>query len=108
MLPNSDRAIVDINKLQGYCLDPRHSTGRDKARVFATYGIRAVHAGELRAAILSAVRVADAKLGIWDNYGQRYVVDFDLAWETRIVRIRTSWIILIHEDVPRLTSCFVL
>jgi hypothetical protein len=33
-LPNGDRAIIPIAKLLGYCLNPNHSKGKHKARVF--------------------------------------------------------------------------
>jgi hypothetical protein len=33
-LPYGDRAILDIRKIEGYCLDPAHPRGRHKARVF--------------------------------------------------------------------------
>jgi hypothetical protein len=41
-------------------------------------------------------------------YGQRYVVDFDLVRHDRTIRIRSSWIVRIGEDLPRLTTCYVL
>ncbi len=34
-LPNGERAVVDIIKLQDYCLNPAHPRGQHKARVFA-------------------------------------------------------------------------
>lgn len=34
-IPNAARAIVDIEKLRDYCLNPEHPRGRHKARVFA-------------------------------------------------------------------------
>jgi hypothetical protein len=33
-LPNPEQAIIDEEKLSGYCLNPRHSDGQHKARVF--------------------------------------------------------------------------
>jgi hypothetical protein len=33
-LPHSDRAILDIRKIEDYCLSPVHPRGRHKARVF--------------------------------------------------------------------------
>ena len=107
-LPNGERAIVDIRKLHGYCLDPAHSHGRNKARVFASVGIRQADAEELRIALLAAASKAEAQLGIANPYGQRYIVDFDLVRPDRTVRIRSSWIVRIGEDLPRLTSCYVL
>lgn len=107
-LPNGERAIVDSRKLQGYCLNPHHSRGRNKARVLASVGIGQVEAEVLRQALLSAARGAEALPGVASPYGQRYAVDFDLVRQSRTVRVRSTWIVLIGEDLPRLTSCYVL
>ena len=107
-LPNGDRAIADARKLQEYCLNTDHPRGRNKARVFASVGIRLSEAEELREAILSAVVNSEARPGSATPYGLRYVVDFDLVRHGRAVTIRSTWIVRIGEDFPRLTSCYVL
>jgi len=107
-LPNGERAVVDIRKLQEYCLDSRHPRGRNKARVFASVGIRETDADELRIHLLAAASNAEARPGVANPYGQRYVVDFDLIRNGRTIRIRSSWIVRIGEDLPWLTSCYVL
>ena len=33
-LPNPEQAIIDSQKLSGYCLNPEHPDGQHKARVF--------------------------------------------------------------------------
>ena len=33
-LPHPDKAFLDRQKLESYCLDPTHPRGRHKARVF--------------------------------------------------------------------------
>lgn len=107
-LPNGERAIVDIRKLRAYCLNPHHTRGRNKARVFASVGIRESDAEELRAALFQAAINVEARLGMFNSYGQRYVIDFDLVRQSRTLRIRSTWIILTGQDLPRLTSCYVL
>ena len=107
-LPNGVRAIVDIQKLRGYCLNPHHTRGRNKARVFAAAGIREDDAEELRAALLWAAANAEARLGVMDLYGQRYSIDFELMRHDRAVKIRSTWIVLNGQDLPRLTTCYVL
>ena len=107
-LPNGERAVVDIEKLRGYCLNPRHPRGRHKARVFASVGIRETDAEELRTALLRAARDAEAQASVFDAYGQRYIVDLELVRQGRTVRIRSTWIVLTGQDLPRLTSCYVL
>ena len=107
-LPNGERAIVDIRKLLDYCLNPLHPRGRNKARVFASFGIRDTDAEELRDALISAARDEEARPGDANPYGQRYVVDFDLVRQGKTMKIRSTWIVRVDEDLPRLTSCYVL
>jgi len=106
-LPNGERAIVEIRKLEEYCLNSQRPRGRNKARVFASVGIRETDAEELRRNLLAAASHTEARLGVANPHGQRYVVDFDLVRHDRIIRIRSSWIVRIGEDLPRLTSCYV-
>lgn len=107
-LPNADRAVVEIEKLRDYCLNFDHPRGRHKARVFAaSLGLTADHADELREHLLQVVLTADATTTEHDDYGQRFVVDFDLAGPRGSARVRSSWIVREQEDFPRLTSCYV-
>ncbi|HXK02578.1 MAG TPA: hypothetical protein VMS37_09270 [Verrucomicrobiae bacterium] len=107
-LPNGAGAIVDIRKLTEYCLNPRHLRGRNKARVFAAVGITVSDAEELRLALLEAARNGAAEPGPTTEYGQRYVVDFELMRRGRLIRLRSAWIVRIGENSPYLTTCFVL
>jgi hypothetical protein len=107
-LPNGKRAIVDRRKLQEYCLNPQHPRGRNKARVFASVGIRQADVEVLRTALVAAAGSAEAQLGVANPYGQRYIVDFDLVCQARTVKLRSTWIVRIGEHLPRLTSCYVL
>lgn len=108
-LPNAARAAVDIEKLRDYCLSESHSRGKHKARVFETVlGLTANDVYELRDAILSAVQTEEAAAGERDEYGQRYIVDFPMKRQGHEAIVRSAWIIRRGEDVPRLTSCYVL
>lgn len=108
-LPNAARAIVDIEKLRDYCLSENHPRGKHKARVFATtLGLMATDVFELREAVLSAVQVEESIAGERDEYGQRYIVDFFMRRQGREAVVRSAWIVRRGEDVPRLTSCYVL
>ncbi|NTW04182.1 MAG: hypothetical protein HGA19_23425 [Oscillochloris sp.] len=109
IIPNADRAIVDIRKLQDYCLSPAHPRGRHKARVFAAVlGITTDQVILLRDELLRAVQEHDAMLDQQDAFGQRYVLDFHLQGSGGSAIVRSSWIIRTGEDFPRLTSCYVL
>lgn len=48
-LPNGKQTVIPMSKLIGYCLNPEHSSGKHKARVFASaLGITSENADELR------------------------------------------------------------
>jgi hypothetical protein len=49
-----------------------------------------------------------AVLGMRNTYGQRYIVDFEMTTTVGTAVVRSTWIMLTGEDVPRLTSCYVL
>jgi len=108
-IPNSEYAVVSIEKLIDYCLNMDHPRGCHKARVFATaLGITKNEAEQLRTAMLDACRNYEAILSKKDEYGQRYILDFPMKGTEGLVWIRSLWIICKHEIVSRLTSCFVL
>jgi hypothetical protein len=108
-LPNADRAVVDIEKLRDYCLNPNHRRGCHKARVFeASLGLTREHAEDLRKGLLAAVLTNNALPLLHDEYGKRFVVDFKATGPFGDAMVRSSWIIRRGEDFPRLTSCYVL
>jgi ribosomal protein L16/L10AE len=56
-LPDGDRGIVDVRKLEDYCLSPEHPRGRHKARVFLeALGLTRNDANWLRSMLLEAAR----------------------------------------------------
>lgn len=108
-LPNAEHAMVDIVKLRDYSLNQSHPRGRHKARVFlAALDLKAADADELVAVLLESARVGDAIRGASDEFGTRYIVDFEMVRATRRARVRSSWIVRTDDGLPRLTSCYVL
>jgi hypothetical protein len=60
-LPNAERAILQLRKLEDYCLDPEHPRGRHKARVFrSTLGLEHRDSRWLREVLLDGARTIDA------------------------------------------------
>jgi hypothetical protein len=108
LVPNTERAIVDIRKLRDYCLNPLHDEGKHKARLFAAIGITVNEAKELQTILLQVIKTAEARLGRRDSYGQRYIVDFPLNWRGKETLIRSGWIIEHGMETPRLTTCYPL
>lgn len=108
-LPNGGASLVEIEKLRGYCLNLAHPRGRHKARVFQSLlGMTAAHAEELRAALIDSALNENATLGTSDLYGTRYVIDFELRRGERAAEIRSCWIVLRGETVPRFVTCYIL
>jgi len=108
-LPNAELALIDLNKLRNYSLNPQHRRGKDKARLFtAILGLTQDDALILQALIKKALCHHDAILGSIDEYGQRYVVDFSVTRNQNTATVRTIWIIRIAEDFPRLVSCYIV
>ena len=109
LIPNSENAIVDIRKLRDYCLNKEHRTGKHKARLFLSIlDISAENADELRTILLQVVQTREANLGRCDSFGKRYILDFTLEWQNKSAIIRSSWIIEVNSQVPKLTSCYPL
>lgn len=106
-MPGGDAAIVDPEKLTGYCLNPDHPRGKHKARVFATLGFTVENADVLRTALLKAAATADAQVAAPDQFGARYVIEFEIEGPRGSGAIRSTWIVRRGETSPRLTSCFV-
>ena len=108
LVPNAERAVVDICKLRDYCLNPLHDEGKHKARLFAAIGITANEAEELQTILLQVIKTTEARLGRRDSYGQRYIVDFPLNWRGKESMIRSGWIIEHGMETPRVTTCYPL
>ncbi|MEO8230720.1 MAG: DUF6883 domain-containing protein [Ignavibacteriota bacterium] len=107
-LPNSAKAIVDIKKLEGYCLNPYHQRGKHKARVFRNaIGFIKKDAKLLQNKLLDAVINNEAIEINADNFGTRYYIDFQIVNGNKKAMIRSIWILKSEEKFPRLITCYV-
>lgn len=109
LLPNAALANVDIRKLQDYCLNLFHDEGKHKALLFfSILDMTAEDASVLKEKILEAIKTHPAQLSLKDRYGQRYSVDFIMAWNQNKAIVRTGWIIEHQHNIPRLVTCYPL
>lgn len=100
---------METRKLRDYCLSPEHPRGRHKARVFASaLGLTVDDSQELRRALLAAALSEEALVAEEDEYGQRYMLDFEMSTEMGSAVVRSGWMVRSGEDFPRFTSCWVL
>ena len=108
-LPNPEKAIIDNQKLTGYCLNLNHADGKHKARVFkSALNLDINNVDELKAALIKAVKNNDAVPGTRNQYGQKYFIDFPLTRGERTATIHSVWIVKNQEDFPRLVTCYIL
>jgi hypothetical protein len=106
-LPNGERALIPIEKLTAYCLNPDHPRGKDKARVFASVlGITQDRAYELADLVRHAAREGDVTKEATTVWGQYYRVDWVMPSRLDVV-LRTIWEIAPGEEIPRLVSVFI-
>jgi len=107
-LPNSHKAVVEIEKLRDYSLNPDHLVGKHKARVFrAALGITLEEAEWLRERALEIAVVGDVRLGAQSVFGDKYIIDALIEREGVSAIVRFCWIIEFGTNFPRLTSCYV-
>lgn len=108
-LPNAHLAIVPIEKLRDYSLNPESVEGRHKARVFlAALGLRRGDAEWLQSAILVEVVNASCRPGPSTSHGTKYVVDMRLSRDGKSALVRTAWLIRLGQEASRLVTAFVL
>ena len=62
----------------------------------------------LQKQLLEAARQEEVSPGENDQYGQRYMLDFEAQGPSGQAQIRSSWIVRTGEDFPRLVTCYVL
>ena len=107
-LSNGNRAIIDRRKITDYCLSLDHDDGSHKARLFqAVVGLNQSNSTLLFDALRGAAATGDAAPGKVDEYGHRYVIDFEFEGPRGTTVIRSVWIVKAGEEVPRLVTCYI-
>src|ERR1700756_360288 len=101
VLPNSDGAILDMRKIEDYCLNPSHPRGRHKARVFReALDLQRNDASWLRDGLLEAARSGEAFRDGEDAWGTHWRLDATVRRQGKSLVVRTIWIVRIGERVP--------
>ncbi|RZS53020.1 DUF6883 domain-containing protein [Sphaerotilus mobilis] len=106
-LPNFQGAVIPLEKLFDYALNPSHPRGGPKSRVFASaLGYTRENWRELVDAILEALpdhpAVERTRAG-----GREFAVDLLLTGPGGRAMVRTGWMIDEGHDMPRLTTLYV-
>ena len=106
-LPNGNRAEISRQKLIGYCLNSNHSSGKHKAKVFASaLGITADNVDDLYHLIQAAAIEGEVIQQNTTEFGQQFKVDWMIP-NTNQIKLRTIWEINTTNSNPRLISAFI-
>jgi hypothetical protein len=109
VLKNADVAIIDARKFLRYCLDPHSRHGRHKARLFeVVLGFDLSNYLGLIASIREGISRTPAEYQGETAHGHRWRVDLLITGPGGRATVRTAWIYEKGNDVPRLTTAYVL
>ena len=107
-LPCAESASIPEEKLREYCLNFEHEHGQHKAFLFSKLlGISEDNVGELRAILESATMNDDVIRIKPTEHGVIYYVDSVVIRGERNFILRSLWIILSGEIIPRFVSCYL-
>jgi hypothetical protein len=107
-LPNCEKAVLDLRKIEHYCLDPDHPRGRHKARVLRqALGLSRDDAEWFRNALLEAVKDTDGTIHREDSLGTQWRADVSITRQGRRAVVRTVWLVRAGEDFPRFVTCWI-
>ena len=108
-LPNPDQAVLDIRKIEDYCLNPLHLRGRHKARVFRdALDLQRSDAAWLRGVLLEAAHSCEASRLATDQWGTHWRLDATIRRQDKRAVVRTVWIVRAGESLPTFVTCWVL
>ncbi|MGB9488266.1 MAG: DUF6883 domain-containing protein [Terriglobia bacterium] len=110
VLPHNEKAIVPIEKLRDYALDPNHPLGKSKARVFkAALGMERGHADVLAKILESSLFRSPAVRGLKDQHGEHWTTYHEIVGLSgQAVVVTAAWIYRVEQvDVPVLISCYI-
>lgn len=107
-LPNHQSAIIAIEKLTEYCLNPEHPFGNEKSIDFkSALNIELKNADLLKTLILEGLENSNCVIKGNDDYGKRFSVSMFITNFKKQAWVATGWIIKAGELNPRITSCYI-
>src|ERR1700688_4566233 len=97
-LPHGDEGVLDIHKIEDYCLSPSHPRGRHKARVFReALDLQRSDAAWLRDVLLEAARSSEASEVATDAWGTHWRLDATVRRHGKSAVVRTIWMVRTGE-----------
>lgn len=102
-------SLLDIRKIEAYCLNPSHPLGRHKARLLGeALGLQRSDAGWLRDVLLAgAARIGETPPAATEAWGSHWVLDTTVERHGKIAEIIMIWIVRTGENTPIFVTCWV-
>lgn len=108
-LLNTDRLVVEREKIVDYLLNPAHRYGASKARFFGEFGFRLEEWRRLADALHEHGCAHDVVRTVETGFGPRYTVEGELKTPSgRRPRVRSVWQMDQGAVAPRLISAYPL
>ena len=108
LLPNGIEPVIPDEKLLDYCLNPDHEHGQHKALLFSKLlGITEANLEDLREILRAASRDQDIIRSKSTDHGTIYYIDSPVIRGERTFQLRSLWIVLNGEIIPRFVSCYL-
>lgn len=106
-IPNADRAIVAIEKLTAYLLNPSHRRGAAKSRLLVSLGYRADAPHVLESDLRTQHLALDPSRISQNPYGLAYEIDGPITTPSgKTVRFCSIWQIDTGSDAPRFITMY--
>lgn len=106
-VPNADRAIIAVEKLTAYLLNPSHRRGGAKARLLLSLGYETDVPDVLESDLRSQHLPLDVARTSKNPYGMVYEIEGPIRTpRARAVRFCSIWQIDTGTDVPRFITMY--
>jgi hypothetical protein len=106
-LPNTERAVVEQEKIVEYLLNPVHPGNGGKAAFFFSLGFRSEDWQTFAKALRTLAAEAEVSKSVESQHGKKYIVDGTIESPSGRKRlVRTIWIVNKGSDVPRLVTAY--
>ena len=101
-LPNYEKAVIPRSKLEDYALNPAHTDGRHKARLFKSIlGFERTDWQKLEKIILDELPYYEAVFSREDKWGKFYSVSLPITGlNGNIALVQTIWKVETGKDFP--------
>jgi hypothetical protein len=105
-IPNSEKAIIQSEKIKDYLLSSSHPVGRFKAVFFNSFGY-SLNSWEQLSNDIHFILQNEAEIKEKSEFGQKYEVKGKISGSLKkTAHITTVWIILKNEDYPRFVTAY--